>query len=107
VARKDQFLDKWLYANTRGEMPKSRYAVAESKVDEWDAVEFAGGLAWLRMGQTVRELTRLQMPATYYNALGWQNDVENKIHLVQGFTRKKDVGLIREIAEHTGVVRGG
>ena len=103
IARKEHFLDQWLYANTKGEMIRSRYAVSEGSVRGFEAVEMSGGLALMKMGQPLRELTRLQIPATHYSGVGWQNEAENKIYLVQGFTRKQDTGIVREVAERTGL----
>ena len=102
VARKEAFLDQWLYANSQADLiTKARYTVEETRINGTDAVALSGGLAILALGQPIREITRLQVPATLYSGYGWQSDRENKIYLVHGFTRKKENAVVSQIAEAT------
>ena len=53
------------------------------------------------MSHAVPQLTRLQKPATHFEARIWECPESNKIHLVQSFSRRPQPEMVEEIVERT------
>ena len=103
VARKEAYLDDWVAANAKGELTEARYNVSEAEVHGNAAVAYTGGPGFGQpMIDVLREATRLQKPATRFSGLAWEDDVANKIYLVQSRRPRSESDLVSEVAAQTG-----
>lgn len=103
VARKEAYLDDWVAANAKGELTEARYSVSETEVRGKSAVAYTGGPGFGQpMIDVIREVTRLQKPATRFSGLAWEDEATNKIYLVQSRRPKSEPDPVPTIAAQTG-----
>jgi len=103
VQLKDAYLDEWFEVKAGSSLSNVKYVKAEDEVHGHAALALngrrGGVLYWL--GDGLRSLLQLRIPATYYDALLWECADSNKTYLVQTFSRKCQGELVRQIADRT------
>jgi len=103
VQLRNAYLDQWFRDKNRAHEGHLRYAGRESSAQGHLALALTGRrtglLYWLSQG--IQQVTRLQKPATYFEARVWECPETNKIFLVQSFSRRPQPEVIEEIVERT------
>ena len=103
VQLRNAYLDQWFRDKNRALEGSLRYKGREAAAQGHPALALTGrrtGLAyWMQQG--IPQLTRLQKPATYFEARIWECPETNKIFLVQSFSRRPQPETIDEIVERT------
>jgi hypothetical protein len=103
VQLRNAYLDQWFQDKNRALEGQLRYDARETTAQGHPALALTGrrnGLSfWSSQG--IPQLSRLQMPATHFEARIWECPENNKIHLVQSFSRKPQPQVVEEIVERT------
>ena len=91
VQLRNAYLDQWFQDKNRALEGQLRYEARETvgAGTSGFGVDRAGGQDvsyW--MSHALPQITRLQMPATHFEARIWECPDSNKIHLVQSFSRR-------------------
>ncbi|GEM_PF-575126 len=108
VARRDAYLDAWVGANAKGEAAQARYTPEEATVHGHPAIRLEGGPAvGLPMAEVVKQVGRLQRPATRFTGLAWECTVSNKIHLVEAMRPPAYADPVPAVAARTLCHRPG
>lgn len=103
VQLRGAYLDRWFRDKNRAQEGQLRYEPRESEARGHPALALTGrrrGLPWW-MSHGLPQLTRLQKPATYFEARVWECPESNKIYLVQSFSRRPQPDVVQEIVERT------
>ena len=103
VQLRNAYLDQWFRDKNRAQEGHLRYSGREADALGHPALALTGrrtGLSYW-MSQGVPQLTRLQKPATYFEARIWECPETNKIFLVQSFSRSPQPQVVEEIVERT------
>ena len=103
VQLRNAYLDQWFRDKNRVHEGHLRYAGRESEAQGHSALALTGrrtGL-WYWLSQGLPQITRLQKPATYFEARVWECPEANKIFLVQSFSRRPQPEMIDQIVERT------
>jgi hypothetical protein len=103
VQLRNAYLDQWFRDKNRAHEGHLHYAGQESEAQGHPALALTGrrtGIAYW-MSQGIPQVTRLQKPATYFEARVWECPETNKIFLVQSFSRRPQPEVIDEIVERT------
>ena len=103
VQLRNAYLDQWFREKNRASENQLCYEGREAAAQGHPALALTGrrtGIAYW-MSQGLQQLTRLQKPATYFEARIWECPETNKIFLVQSFSRRPQPEVIDEIVERT------
>lgn len=103
VQLREAYLDRWFRDKNRALEGHLQYEARESEARGHPALALSGrrtGLAyWASQG--LPQLTRLQKPATFFEARVWECPESNKIYLVQSFSRRPQPDVVDEIVART------
>lgn len=103
VQLRNAYLDQWFQDKNRALEGQLRYEARETTAQGHPALALTGrrtGISYW-MSHALPQITRLQMPATHFEARIWECPDSNKIHLVQSFSRRPQPGIVDEIVERT------
>lgn len=103
VQLRGAYLDQWFRQKNGAMEGQLRYEARELTAQGHAALALTGrrtGVPYW-MGQALPQITRLQKPATFFEARIWECPESNKIHLVQSLSRKPQPDLVDEIVERT------
>lgn len=103
VQLRNAYLDQWFREKNRAQEGMLKYAGREADAQGHPALALTGrktGLAYW-MSQGIPQITRLQKPATYFEARVWECPETNKIFLVQSVSRRPQPEIVDEIVERT------
>ncbi len=103
VQLRGAYLDQWFRDKNRALEGQIHYEARESEALGHPALSLVGRRSSLAFwaGQGIPQLTRLQKPATYFEARVWECPESNKIYLVQSFSRRPQPDVVQEIVERT------
>ncbi len=103
VQLRNAYLDQWFREKNRAQEGMLSYASRESEASGHPALALTGmktGLAyWTSQG--LPQITRLQKPATYFEARVWECPETNKIFLVQSVSRRPQPEVVDAIVART------
>ena len=103
VQLRNAYLDQWFREKNRAQEGMLNYTGRESEASDHPALALTGrktGLSYW-MGQAIPQITRLQKPATYFEARVWECPETNKIFLVQSVSRRPQPEIVDEIVART------
>ena len=103
VQLRGAYLDQWFGDKNRALEGQLKYAAREATAQGHPALALTGrrtGVSYWA-SHAVPQITRLQMPATHFEARIWECPDSNKIHLVQSFSRRPQPHLVEQIVERT------
>ena len=103
VQLRGAYLDEWFRQKNQALEGQLKYEAREATAQGHPALALTGRRTgpsyW--MSHAVPQLTRLQMPATHFEARIWECPESNKVHLVQSFSRRPQPEMVEEIVERT------
>ena len=103
VQLRNAYLDQWFRDKNRAQEGMLKYTGREAAAQGHLALALTGrktGISYW-MGQAIPQITRLQKPATYFEARIWECPETNKIFLVQSVSRRPQPEIVDEIVERT------
>lgn len=103
VQLRNAYLDQWFRDKNRAQEGMLSYTGREAEVQGHPALALTGrktGLSYWA-GQAVPQITRLQKPATYFEARVWECPETNKIFLVQSVSRRPQPEIVDAIVART------
>ncbi len=103
VQLRNAYLDQWFREKNRAQEGMLRYEGRESSAAGHPALALTGrktGLSYWA-GQAIPQITRLQKPATYFEARVWECPETNKIFLVQSVSRRPQPEAVEAIVART------
>ena len=103
VQLRGAYLDQWFQQKNQALEGQLKYEAREATAQGHPALALTGrrlGLSYW-MSHAVPQLTRLQMPATHFEARIWECPESNKVHLVQSFSRRPQPDMVEQIVERT------
>ncbi len=103
VQLRNAYLDQWFRDKNKALEGQLKYEGRESTAAGHPALALTGrrtGLPYW-MSHAIPQITRLQKPATYFEARVWECPETNKIFLVQSFSRRPQPEVVQEIVERT------
>ena len=103
VQLRGAYLDQWFQQKNQALEGQLKYEAREATAQGHPTLALTGrrtGLSYW-MSHAVPQLTRLQLPATHFEARIWECPESNKVHLVQSFSRRPQPDVVDEIVERT------
>ena len=103
VQLRNAYLDQWFRDKNRAQEGMLRYTGREAEALGHPALALTGrktGLSYWT-AQAIPQITRLQKPATYFEARVWECPETNKIFLVQSVSRRPQPEIVDAIVERT------
>lgn len=103
VQLRGAYLDQWFRQKNQALEGQLKYEAREATAQGHPALALTGrrtGLSYWG-SHALPQITRLQMPATHFEARIWECPESNKVHLVQSFSRRPQPDVVDEIVERT------
>jgi len=103
VQLRGAYLDQWFRQKNQALEGQLKYEAREATAQGHPALALTGrrtGLSYWG-SHALPQITRLQMPATHFEARIWECPESNKVHLVQSFSRRPQPHVVEQIVERT------
>ena len=103
VQLRGAYLDQWFRQKNQALEGQLKYEAREATAQGHPALALTGrrtGLSYWG-SHALPQITRLQMPATHFEARIWECPESNKVHLVQSFSRRPQPDVVDKIVERT------
>lgn len=103
MARRGAYLDSYVAANAKGELREARYDAIEGEtVHGHPTVSLDGGLKiGMPMINAMKQMGRLQRPATQFHGCAWECEPSNSLYLIESLRPPRVRDVTDEVASRT------